>query len=378
MNYAKYLITPLLMTIVTGYTMAGGLWMWAGFLFLVFVIVGGDALSYDDLSEPEFGHIWLLNIILYFTIPVLLLMLFVTAWMSGSEGHDLFGAGAAVYRYTGFDPFAARAATGWYHLAGAILGTGLAVAGYGTNVAHEFTHRTSDPAAMIAGRWLLAMSCNSDFSIEHVYGHHQFIGTKRDPATAYRGENVYSFILRSTVYGHISAWNLEANRLRKKGLHILSFRNRMLTGYAMSIAYAAFFYAAAGWPGVFVFFAQAAWAKVILEIVNYMEHYGLVRAEGEPVLPRHSWNTNKYLSSLILYSLTRHSAHHEKGDLPFWKLKPYTAAPTMPFGYLTTIIICLVPPLWKNVMAPKLAEWDERYASPMEKQILRDSERAAA
>ena len=98
----------------------------------------------------------------------------------------------------------------------------------------------------------------------------------------------------------------------------------------------------------------------------------------ERVQPRHSWNTNKRMSSVVLYSLTRHSAHHEKGDLPFWKLKPYPDAPTMPYGYLTTILIAMIPPVWFRVIAPSLAHWDNHFASKEELALLRSMHAEAA
>jgi len=140
----------------------------------------------------------------------------------------------------------------------------------------------------------------------------------------------------------------------------------------MSLTFVAIFYYVGGWTGVALYMLQAAWARTLLEIVNYMEHYGLVRVPGAPVEPKHSWNTNKRMSSLILFSLTRHSAHHEKGDLPFWVLNPYPEAPEMPFGYLTTIYVCMIPPLWYKVINTKLKEWDEKYASPEELKLLKE------
>lgn len=369
-KYLKYLFTPVLMTAVTAGILLGGVWMWTGLLAILLFVVGGDAVSGEDVSQPHYSHQWILNLNLYLTIPVLAFLLLALAWMGGSGADDFLGLGALVGSLTGHDLFAARQSTHYLHYVGAVLGTGFAVVGYGTNVAHELTHRTADPAAMIGGRWLLAMGCMTDFSIEHVYGHHLHVGTKRDPATARRGENVYSFIVRSTIDGHQSAWNLEASRLRRRGHMVLSFRNRMIRGYFMSLAIAGVFFAAGGIQALALFFAQAAWAKAVLEIVNYMEHYGLVRVDGEPVRPRHSWNTNKWMSSIVLYSLTRHSAHHEKGDLAFWNLKPYSDAPAMPYGYLTTILIAMVPPLWFRVIAPALRDWDERHASKEERALL--------
>ena len=112
----------------------------------------------------------------------------------------------------------------------------------------------------------------------------------------------------------------------------------------MSLVLCAIFYYAGGVFGIILFLWQATFAKFILEAVNYMEHYGLARKEEQPIGPEHSWNSNKRMSTIVLFSLTRHSAHHEKPKIKFWKLDPYKNAPQMPYGYLTTLIICLIPP----------------------------------
>ena len=136
----------------------------------------------------------------------------------------------------------------------------------------------------------------------------------------------------------------------------------MITGYMMSISWCAVFYIAGGVFGLILFLGQAAFAKFILEVVNYMEHYGLFRKTEEPIGPQHSWNTNQRMSSMVLFSLTRHSAHHKKPTIKFWKLNPYADAPQMPYGYLTTLVICLIPPLWYRTISPALKEWEQRYA----------------
>jgi len=114
--------------------------------------------------------------------------------------------------------------------------------------------------------------------------------------------------------------------------------------------------------GLMLFLGQAVLAKFYLEVVNYMENYGLVRNSNYKVGPEHSWNTNKRMSTMVLLSLTRHSAHHEKPRRKYWELDPYENGPEMPFGYLTTLLVCLIPPLWFQIMAPKLSELDQKYA----------------
>lgn len=361
LHYAKYYITPLLAPLAFIGILLGGAWMWLGFASLGLIVLVGDLFLGEDTSEPDYKHVWLLQIPLFLALPILVALLATLAWSLGSPGTDFLGIGAALSALFNYDFLAARAGNLWYHYLGAIISTGFLVAAYGTNVAHEFCHRTRSPFSVMTSRWLLSMSANADFSIEHVYGHHANVCTRKDPATARRGENVYQFFLRSTAMGHVSAWEIEMKRLRRKHISVWSWRNKMFTGYAMTLLWAVLFYLAAGWVGVLVFLLQATVAKFILEVVNYMEHYGMSREDGDRIQPHHSWNTNQKMSGMILYSLTRHSAHHEKGSLPFWKLSPYPEAPEMPQGYLTTLFLCLVPPVWKRTIDPRLAEWDARY-----------------
>lgn len=360
-HYLKYYFTTLLSPLFLVGLFLGGPWMWLGFAVLTFLMVAGDLVLGDDTDEPEFRHVWLLEIPLQLTLPVLTCLLLVLAWTLGEGSNDFLRIGALANVLLPWDVFAAREHNNWFGYLGAVIGVGFLVAGYGTNVAHELCHRTRAPWSMLVSRWLLTMSCNPDFTIEHVHGHHANVCTPEDPATARRGENVYTFFLRSTAMGHVSAWQIELKRLRRKKLAVASWHNQMLTGYAMTLVWPVVFYAAAGLPGVAAFFLQAIFAKFVLEVVNYMEHYGMVREPGTKVHPHHSWNTNRKMSGLVLFSLTRHSAHHERGSLPYWKLSAYPEAPEMPQGYLTTIFLCLVPPLWKRIIDPKLAEWDQKY-----------------
>jgi len=361
-HYLKYYFTTFLTPIFLVGIFAGGAWMWLGFVVLTALMVIGDLLLGDDTDEPEFKHVWLLEIPLQSALPILTLLLLSLAWSAGSGADDFLGLGALANLLLPWDVFAARGANNWFSFLGGVVGVGFIVAGFGTNVAHELCHRTRAPFSQLVSRWLLSMSCNPDFTIEHVHGHHANVCTPEDPATARRGENVYGFFLRSTVMGHVSAWQIELKRLSRKKQAVWTWHNQMLTGYAITLVWPVVFYLAAGWIGVGLFFAQALMAKFILEVVNYMEHYGMVREPGTRVHPHHSWNTNKKMSGLVLFSLTRHSAHHERGSLPYWKLSAYPDAPEMPQGYLTTIFLCLVPPLWKRIIDPKLAEWDQLHA----------------
>ncbi|HBN45467.1 MAG TPA: alkane 1-monooxygenase [Candidatus Marinimicrobia bacterium] len=362
-KYTKYYIVPVLLLSVLLGIFLGGHWMWLGLTVLFVVVIGGDAVLGEDASQPEYSHPWLIELPLHLALPLIIILLLSFAWVTGSAKEDFLGIGKLLSGLFTYDFLAARNGSVWSDYVGAVLGVGFMVAGYGTNVGHELTHRIKDRVAMLEGRWLLSASCNADFAIEHVYGHHVTVGTNEDPATARKGENVYAFAIRSTVFGHISAWKHELQRLRKKGFNPFSFKNRMITGYIMSLLLGYLFFYAGGWFGVILFLGQALFAKFILEIVNYMEHYGLVRSTGQQIGPEHSWNTNKKMSTMVLFSLTRHSAHHEKPRVKFWKLDPYADAPQMPYGYLTTLVICLIPPLWYRIIDPDLTEWEKQYAT---------------
>ena len=342
----------------------GGNWMALGFIVVLLVVVFGDVLMGDDLSEPAYAHTWLLNAQLYSAL-VFIAMIFVMLLWSVAE-NDVFGIGQFIHYYTGFDALAARAENQWWHFIPVWLGAGLLIAIVGTVPAHELTHRTADRFAMLIGRWLLAFSWDCAFAIEHVYGHHRYVATLKDPASAPRGRNVYQHIIISTVAGNVSAWAIERQRLTQLNLAVYSYHNRYLRGIVMSLLLSVVALTLAGWQGLLLFSACALLAKALLEVVNYIEHYGIVRQPKQPVRPYHSWNSTKRISSWASFNLTRHSHHHARAQLPFYQLKAMPDAPNLPTGYLGSILLALIPPLWFHLMTPKLQQWDARYGQKCE------------
>ena len=151
----------------------------------------------------------------------------------------------------------------------------------------------------------------------------------------------------------------------------------MMRGNAMTLTYFAVFAYAAGWKGVAAFAVLTVYGKCYLEFVNFVEHYGMVRVTGAPVEPRHSWNCNKRISGILLYNLTRHSHHHAMGEKPFWELRAYPDTPMMPAGYLTMIVLAMVPPLWNKVMIPRVQDWDRRFAKPEELALIQEANAAS-
>ncbi|MFW5877084.1 MAG: fatty acid desaturase [Myxococcota bacterium] len=367
LHYLKFFAFHLIGLLAIGAIFLGGSVATAGLLTVVALYMIGDALCGDDASTPKFRYPGILTFQLWLALPLLSAIVFASVW-SVSTG-DPLGVGAAITDLIGYDVLAARGAnTLGQHVAILVL-TGLMIGMVGTITGHELTHRTWDPVSMWIGRWLLAFSFDTNFAIEHVYGHHRYVSTTVDPATAPRGRNVYYHILASTMRGNVSAWKIEADRLRKKHLPVYSWHNAVIRGQLMSITLVVIAYAMGGWPAAGFFVACALFGKSLLEIVNYMEHYGMVRNPETPVQPRHSWNTNRRISSWTMFNLTRHSHHHAQGEVPYQDLKPYADAPMMINGYLTTMVVALIPPLWHKLMTPKVLAWDRDYATPEEREL---------
>lgn len=345
----------------------GGMNIVFGFIIYVAFYVLGDALLGDDNSAPALLNHTLLKYMLYSALPLTFVIYFAALWIALPP--------SAVPLWLSNSPIGdilvnAKASTTWWQILLAVPFLGLMLGGVSTVVAHELVHRIGNPVAVTIGRWLLAFSFDTNFSIEHVFNHHVKVATKDDPATAPRGRNVYLHFFIAFYGTQKAGWHLESKRLSKKALPVISFHNAFIRGWLMSITLLLLSYLLAGYSGAFMFIAVAISAKFTLEIVNYMEHYGLVRDPREPVRPRHSWNSNKKVSCWTMFNLPRHSHHHAQGAVPFEKLKPLEDAPQMLSGYLSTMVVALIPPLWFHIMRKKLADWDKHYANDREREIV--------
>ncbi len=360
------LMTLVLLAALERFT-RGGAWMWAPILGSGLLVAMVDALGPDDTTDTREVPPGWLNLWLFLTLPLLAAIHGSLWWMFGTG--DPLGLGSALHRIGGPDLHAARAACGPLSWLGALLGCGFLTAAAGTTVGHELVHRTRQPLHRVWGRWLLALTFDASFAIEHVYGHHAKVATFEDPASARRGERVYPFILSSTWGQLRSAWRLERERLLRKGQGIWTPHNQFLRGWLFSATWAALAFALGGGRGLAFFVACGLWGKAILEVINFVEHYGLVRLPGTRVEPRHSWNSNAWMSSTALYHLTRHSDHHAEGGKPFWKLQPLPEAPMLPAGYMGMLVVAFVPRWFERLMRPRLRAWDEHHADAAERSL---------
>lgn len=235
------------------------------------------------------------------------------------------------------------------------------------NVGHELIHKNTK-LEQISGGLLLSLVSYGGFKIEHVYGHHVNVSTPLDASSSRLNQSLYNFLPNAYIHNFLNAWTLQKTRLAKKGLSLLSVQNELIWYYAFSIAISlimgAFFMflGAEFWMGVAFFFAQSFIAFTLLEIINYIEHYGLHRekmsnGKYERVNIEHSWNSNYFLTNMFLFQLQRHSDHHAYAARRYQVLRHHEESPQLPFGYATMFMIALIPPLWKAVMNPRVKDY---------------------
>jgi alkane 1-monooxygenase len=240
------------------------------------------------------------------------------------------------------------------------------IAGIGINTAHELGHKKESHERWLA-KIALAQSFYGHFYIEHNRGHHVRVATPEDPASSRVGETFYAFWPRTVVGSLRSAWGLEKRRITRRRKHAWTLGNDVLNAWLMSVVLWGTLVAVFG-PGILPFLViQAVIGFSLLEVVNYLEHYGMLRQRTGPdrtgryerVDPSHSWNSNNIATNVLLYHLQRHSDHHANPTRRYQTLRDFEESPVLPTGYAGLIILALVPPLWFAVMDRRvLAHFD--------------------
>jgi len=256
----------------------------------------------------------------------------------------------------------------WNDIVGKTMAMGLLCGVMGINVGHELGHR-SNKTEQFLGKLLLLSSLYMHFFIEHNKGHHKRVGTPDDPASARYGEMVYAFYFRATIFGYFSAWRIANRDARKKGYKAFSLHNEMLQFQIIQIAFVALVFFFFGWLTTLLFLAAALHGILLLETVNYIEHYGLQRkqiAEGkyERAMPEHSWNSNHIIGRVMLFELSRHSDHHYLASRKYQILRHHQNSPQMPTGYPGMMLLSTLPPLWFKVMNKRIKKLQHGAAIP--------------
>jgi alkane 1-monooxygenase len=338
LKYLAAYIIPL-----TGFiaVFSSGYLTWSAVLFAFFIIpvmeffVNRSTENLSTKEEKERLSNPIFDLLLYANLPLIFLLVGCYLLMLSKGNHQTF------------------------ELVGITLSVGI-VLGAGINVAHELGHKQYTFDQTIA-KLILLPSLYMHFFIEHNRGHHVNIATPEDPATSRKGEMLYTFWLRSSVFSYLNAWKLEAKRLRRNNKSTFSFENEMIRFQLIQVIYLSCIWLIFSFEIMLFAVAIAIVGFLLLETINYIEHYGLLRSKlpsgrYERVDMRHSWNSNHELGRIILYELTRHSDHHFKANRKYQVLRHHEESPQLPLGYPGSMLMSFIPPLWFYVMNKKLKE----------------------
>ena len=350
MNKLKYIgaVTMPLQIFVILY--AGGYWPFFVVFFtfillpLLEIILPISAANMTKLEEAVSREDTFYDVLLYLIVPMQYGLLFYFLWIVSEHTLNTL------------------------ELMGCILAFGTACGVFGINVAHELGHRNTWHEQFMS-KALLLTSLNTHFFIEHNRGHHLHVSTHEDPASARRGEWVYFFWFRSMIGEWVNAWRLEFQRLKKIEKNPLHWSNAMLQYQIIQVLLCS----SIGWYfgiwSMVYFIISAIIGILLLETVQYIEHYGLRRSRNEngsyeKTRPMHSWNSNHPLGRIVLFELSRHSDHHYIPSRKYQILRHFDESPQLPTGYPGSMLLSLFPPLFFWVMHPRI-----------DKLIARDLER---
>lgn len=310
-------------------------WLVVGVAFIVLplleVLLPFSKENPSAEQEEEWKNKKRFDIILYLHVPAIYILFFYFLY--------------EVYR----DAFS----TNW-ELVGMTLSMGVLLGAMGINIAHELGHRQKKSEVFL-GQMLLLLNHYLHFTIEHNRGHHKYVSTPRDPATARLNEALYIFWFRSIFGQYFSAWHLEKERLEIENKKFWSLNNKMILFLIVQLSLIIVIFLLFDSKTIILALTTSLIGILLLETVNYIEHYGLVRREVqdgifESVKPTHSWNSSHELGRIILFELSRHSDHHFKATRKFQVLRHFDDSPQLPTGYPGCMILATVPPLWYFVM----------------------------
>jgi len=340
LKHLKYLSAYLLPVMALLSIYLGGYYSFSALLFIFIFIptielfTNGDTSNLSKVEEEIAGADRFYDYLLYLLVPFQFMIL-------------------VFFLYRISDPTLAP-----YEIIGMITAYGMAC-GLSINNAHELGHRNSKIEQFMSKAALMT-SLYMHFFIEHNRGHHLHVATEEDPASSRYGENIYAFYLRSISGSWLSAWDLESKRLKQLNKPVLSIENEMLQFQLIQLALVVLIGIFFGFKVMLYFIIGATIGFMMLETVNYIEHYGLTRkkkANGkhyERTLPIHSWNSNHPIGRMVMLELSRHSDHHFIANRKYQLLRHFDDSPQMPAGYPGMMLLALVPPLWFRVMHKRI------------------------
>ena len=360
----RYLIVPAMSLITISGILLGGIYTWIGaILFGINTIIDTATKNIrhraDFNSEGNSYGIKLFQyLVMYLMLPVFILLQVVLAWR--------------LYQYTSLTPIEAGTFLGITYqvglsgisLTGATLSAAL-WAGLGIIYGHELSHNKKE--GFLTSRLIMALSGASHFTYAHVYNHHLDLGHEDDPATAPRGRNVYAHTWLSHMGQSKFSYDLETKKLRKQNKSFFSLENKWVLGYLYSLPSIILFVWAGGLLGIATLLVVWSLSNFLLEALNFMGHYGLIRKEG-PVFHRHSWDNDSIFTSWFFIEIGRQCDHHVRGETYFWELDD-VGGPNYGIGYFSLFVLTLFPFLFRAFVDKQLKNWDEQYASEEEREI---------
>jgi alkane 1-monooxygenase len=320
---------------------SNGMLCW-GVLFFSWVVIpvielfvkpnnGNLSAAEEELAKKDKVYDYMLHFIVYLQIPTLFFFLYSFSHYTVASTADIIGR---------------------------ITAMGMLCGIFGINVAHELGHRNNKFEQTLAKISLLS-SLYTHFFIEHNKGHHKNVATPNDPSSARYNEWVYAFFPRTIIFTYLSAWHIASDEMRKKNKPVVSLQNEMVQLQLAQVLLIVSIYFIFGTTVMLYFLAAAFMGILLLETVNYIEHYGLQRKKTgdnsyERTQPHHSWNSNHALGRVLLFELSRHSDHHYLASRKYQILQHHEDAPQLPTGYPGSMLLALVPPLWCSIMNKKI------------------------
>jgi len=349
--------------------MVGAEWAWSALLLLLLLPLV-ERLSGDDVADYEYEHPQIFVWMMYAFVVSIFLTFWVFIWSLAYawRGIDLLGLSNLADVVLGIEMKSIHTGDNWADfllytlLMSAVSGVGSVATG------HELSHRIHEPLSVFMSRAGGLLAFFTYYAIEHPYGHHENVGTPVDSSTALRGESIYRYAVRTSRQDYDTAWEIEAKRLQTQGKQTWSWDNRLLRGYGAELLVLLFVLIATG-PLAIWFLFSVLNTHFVYKIGTYGQHYGIVRVPGSAILMHHSWDCANRFTYWVSDGIGRHSHHHLEPEKEFWNLPYYAEAPQYRYGYLTSMLICLIPPLWHRMLAPRLIEWDQHLASPEEQNL---------
>ena len=318
----------------------GGIWSYAALLFAFIVlpilelVLPIDEKNYTEIEVAKRLKNILYDVLLYLNVPIV-------------YGSILF----ALYKVTHVNLTI-------FEIIGITISLGIILGANGINVAHELGHR-ANLMERVLGKILLIPSHYTHFFIEHNHGHHLHVSTPEDPSTAKYNQNLYHFWYQTVTGTYSKAWQIQKKLNQVENRSWFSIKSDMFWFTIIQFSYLVLIYYFFGETGFIVALFAGIVGFLLLETINYIEHYGLKRSQlasgrFERVSEKHSWNSNHILGRIILYELTRHSDHHFKSQKKYQILEYYDISPQMPYGYPTSMVLSFFPPLWFAVMNKRI------------------------